>query len=187
MLDDYSKVTTKSSNLAIQIINTLLSNYPNWCEVEHVQLLLGTCAVESNLGYYRKQTNGPARGIFQIEPTTAVDLIDRVVFVKYKKLYSHITTECPFYSKENISTKKQLIGDLLITDDKLSILLARIKYLGDKRATPKDLVGIAETWKRVYNTYKGKGTINKYIEKYNRYVGDFDQMNKYIADFILDS
>ena len=36
---------------------------------EVVELLMGTCAQESTMGKYRKQLgNGPALGIFQMEP-----------------------------------------------------------------------------------------------------------------------
>jgi hypothetical protein len=39
------------------------------------ELLMATCANESNLGQYRTQSgNGPARGIFQVEGNTFNDL-----------------------------------------------------------------------------------------------------------------
>ena len=47
-----------------------------------VNLLVGTACVESNCGEYIKQINGPACGIFQIEPNTAKDIQEN--YIKYK-------------------------------------------------------------------------------------------------------
>ena len=48
--------------------------------VEAVYLLLGTCAVESNFGTYLKQKNGPALGVFQIEPSTLIDIWENYLY-----------------------------------------------------------------------------------------------------------
>ena len=38
-------------------------------------LLLSTAAIESKCGYYIKQINGPALGIWQMEPATHTDIM----------------------------------------------------------------------------------------------------------------
>ena len=51
------------------------------------------------------------------------------------------------------------------------ILMARIYYLRYKYPLPAsdDVEGLAEYWKRLYNTRFGKGTVKKAIEKYKEY------------------
>ena len=55
---------------------------------EVVNLLVGTACVESNCGEYIKQINGPACGIFQIEPNTAKDIQEN--YIKYNPYLKHI-------------------------------------------------------------------------------------------------
>lgn len=145
--------------------------------VEEVQLLLGTCATESDFGKYRKQIKGPARGIFQIEPFTGCDLIDRVLkSSKYKHVYDWVLSCMLHYTPGN----KTILGNCLTHNDELSIILCRTKYLTDKKPIPQTLEGIAKTWKRVYNTHLGKGKVDDFIIKYNKYVGNFNYMNEFI-------
>lgn len=50
--------------------------------------------------------------------------------------------------------------------------MCRIHYLRDKATLPDagDLAGQAATWKRVYNTALGHGTVAAYIRNYNKLV-----------------
>ena len=48
-------------------------------------LLIGTCDIESNLGTYLYQINGPALGIYQMEPATHDDII--LNYLKYNPIY----------------------------------------------------------------------------------------------------
>ena len=54
---------------AIREVLTYLGKHSDSAE----ELLMLTCAVESQLGTYLKQIKGPARGIFQMEPATERD------------------------------------------------------------------------------------------------------------------
>ena len=49
-------------------------DYLNLNSLSAVNLLLGTAAQESRLGEYIEQVNGPALGIFQMEPKTEIDI-----------------------------------------------------------------------------------------------------------------
>jgi hypothetical protein len=58
-----------------QLIKTVLINFdPFLASLNAIQLLMGTAAQESHLGTYLKQINGPALGVFQMEPNTEIDI-----------------------------------------------------------------------------------------------------------------
>ena len=63
--------TVKKEQLAqtIEAVHERLSIVPKG-SADHVALLMETSAVESSRGYIVRQVGGPARGIFQMEPTT---------------------------------------------------------------------------------------------------------------------
>lgn len=118
------------------------------------QLLLGTALVESRLKYL-KQINGPALGIWQMEPDTHADMYRN--FLDYKpELRTLVWTFG--------SDAQDLIGNL-----PYACAMARLKYYRDPKPIPKDLTGQAEYWKRVYNTEGGAGTVEKYLLRWNRY------------------
>lgn len=126
-----------------------------------VNLLLGTCAQESHLGTYRRQLGGgPALGIFQMEPATFRDICN--CFLRYKP---------------DLQDKIRLAADVdffdpadLVNNDRLAVCFARIHYLRVKEAIPEDLTGWAGYWKRHYNTVKGKGTEEEFIQNFKRFV-----------------
>lgn len=128
--------------------------------VDAAELLMGTAAVESKLGYYIKQVGGPARGIFQMEPDTEKDIWENFLFFKqglqdkmYKLGYMHPNPE------------------LLVYDLRYQILMARLHYRRVPHALPTSTVGQARYWKVHYNTVAGKGTVEKYMDAYDYYVG----------------
>ena len=41
----------------------------------------------------------------------------------------------------------------------------------EKLPNSYDIEGLAKYWKKYYNTEGGKGTVEKFIEKYEKYVG----------------
>ena len=144
------------------IEDTLLSFSPPLAKNNAVNLLLGTAAVESNFGTYVRQIKGPAVSVFQIEPFTERDMWENYIVHKQdiknqlSRIY-HATGPDP---------------ERLVTDLGLAIVMARLYYLRKPSMLPQadDLIGLAEYWKREYNTYKGKGTVEKFIEKWRQYV-----------------
>ena len=58
-------------------------------------LLIGTCRIESNLGTYLYQVNGPALGMYQMEPATEYDLIKN--YIRYNIDYHKVMMEFPRY------------------------------------------------------------------------------------------
>jgi len=125
-----------------------------------VELLLLTAAVESNLGEFIEQKGGgPARGIFQMEKNTEDDIWKS--YLKYKEYLALVVTDymCNFDDEMRWNLAYQ-------------ILMCRVHYLRVKEAIPKadDIDGLANYWKKYYNSYLGKGDVSKAIYKYNKYV-----------------
>jgi len=54
----------------------------NYNSIEARFLLLCTAAIESDCGYYIKQVNGPALGIWQMEPKTHLDIFENCDAIK---------------------------------------------------------------------------------------------------------
>lgn len=125
-----------------------------------IELLCLTAAVESNCGRYLKQLSGPAKGIFQIEPNTWYDLYNRYV-LRNKELH-YAVDDFDTYTTSDIT----MLGNL-----PLQIIMARLIYYQHPEPLPEanDIEGLAKYWKKYYNTYKGKGTIEKAIIKYLTY------------------
>ncbi|MCK5613163.1 hypothetical protein KAR91_65420 [Candidatus Pacearchaeota archaeon] len=125
------------------------------------ELLMLTAAQESHLGHYIKQVgNGPARGIFQMEPSTEKDIWEN--FLKYKPdLSRRIVALMGEADWENL----QLTGNLLY-----QIAMARIHYYRRPEALPYrgNIISMAQYWKAHYNTHLGKGTIAEAIKNYKR-------------------
>lgn len=135
------------------LIKKTLEIYPILNNQSAVNLLLGTCAVESNFGKYLRQLNGgPALGIFQIEETTFNDLVDRFA--------------------EKFTDLKSIKFAELEWNLKASILVCRIKYYSIPKGLPNenDVTELARYWKKYYNTEKGSGKIEDFISKYHEFV-----------------
>lgn len=119
-------------------------------------LLLGTCAIESAFGRYRRQLgHGPALGIYQMEPSTF-----RWLRTKYGKRYPAIS-EYSFADQQS--------------EDDQATVMARLRYLSipDPLPASDDLEGQATYWRKWYNGNSPRGrTARDYIEAYHLYVGD---------------
>ncbi len=125
-------------------------------------LLLGTAVHESCCGHYIKQIQGPALGVYQIEPNTHQDVWTN--FINYRTtLRTKIIELYP-----NLSTS--INDDILVYDLRYATIIARLIYIRAKGALPNhdDLNGQAQYWKQHYNTKKGKGTVSAYISSFNR-------------------
>tara|TARA_R100001163_G_C5054938_1_gene191450 strand:+ start:1063 stop:1542 length:480 start_codon:yes stop_codon:yes gene_type:complete len=119
-----------------------------------VHLLSMTAALESDLGFHLKQVNGPALGIYQMEPDTHDDVWDSVLAFNANKLNRVMGSGCAF------SEAKRMIYDL-----KYATIMARVLYSRFKEVIPdlyetKDMINYyLEYWKpnkRVMNYEKAK-------------------------------
>ena len=123
-----------------------------------VELLMLTAAVESNLGTYIKQVKGPALGVFQMEPNTHEDIWDN--YIDYHKGLGERVHNG--WGGASVDLQYNL---------KYAIIMARVHYLRvperlPKATSPEEL---GKYWKKYYNTHLGRGTVEKAVEKYNKY------------------
>ena len=128
-------------------------------------LLLGTAVQESGLQYLRQFNDGPARGLYQIEPATHDDITDR--YLANKSLRSDI--------RKRLNTLLAPVPsriDQLATNLAYATAIARLRYWMDPAPLPEpdDVDGLAAYWKRVYNTPKGRGRVAEFAATYRRYV-----------------
>jgi hypothetical protein len=153
MRKEGGSVSIKSEHLRKYVIRPALSPHGLW-STEAEELLMLTAAQESKLGYYLKQLgDGPGMGPWQMEADTFNWLRDGASFAFKNPLKGRHDSE-------------------LIYDLRLGALAARLRYLVDPSPLPTedDVEGLAKYWKRVYNTYKGKGKWEEAVQAYQYYV-----------------
>lgn len=122
---------------------------------EIVDMIVETACVESECGKYIQQINGPACGIFQIEPNTAKDIINN--YTNYRPLYKNLLNN---YYIKSLTLEQNLCYNLAY-----QIIICRMFYLRIKEAIPSTVEERAKYWKKYYNTLLGKGTVELYINK----------------------
>lgn len=118
------------------------------------ELLMMTAATESHLGYWIRQVGGIALGDFQMEPATFHDC-NR--YLKLRPLDGFTPHDDP---------------EILMYDRAAATIYARVKYLMDPDPIPpaNDLPGLAAYYKRIYNSHIGKGSVEKALADYAKYV-----------------
>jgi len=124
-------------------------------------LLLGTSAAETDMGLYLKQIEGPARGLYQMEPATEKDTWQTYLSVKPEiaaKVSRWMIPGMPF---------SQMLGNLYY-----ATAMARVHYWRFPEPLPEhdDIEGLARYHKKYYNTRAGKGTVEDFMVKYKTYV-----------------
>jgi hypothetical protein len=129
---------------------------------EAAQLLLATAAQESSLGEYLVQLGeGPALGIFQMEPNTHDDIYDNYLFYRPELRDS---VEAFLFGGQ--PPEFNLVSNLAYMT-----AMARIHYLRVPEALPAlgDIAGMARYWKKFYNTSEGKGTEEEFKHNFHRF------------------
>lgn len=127
-----------------------------------VQLLVGTATQESGLGRYLGQLgNGPARGVFQIEPATHRDVWRN--FLKYRAGLAGKVGALDSGAQTPGGESLSLIGNL-----HYQAAIARVIYLRAPEPLPRpgDVDGMARLWKLRYNTPAGRGTEAEFIRNF---------------------
>lgn len=120
------------------------------------KLLLATAIVESGLRYIDQTTPGPgpAYGFFQMEKATHDDLWKN--YIDYDKDLSSKINEilAPLPDKH-----LQLRSNLYYAS-----IMCRVHYRRKKDPLPNDnIIEIGKYWKKHYNTYLGKGSVEKFV------------------------
>jgi hypothetical protein len=130
---------------------------------EAEELLVFTCAAESNGGTYLQQVKGPALGIYQMEPKTYTD-----IWTNFIRARSQLATLMGIhYGCTRIPEVERLIYDL-----HFATAMTRIHYLRIKGNLPgaKDVEGLWEYYKKHYNTEKGKAKKEDCIKRYETFI-----------------
>lgn len=124
-----------------------------------IQAMIGLCCVETNLGRY-PDAHPDKWGV-------GLTQFDQIGFDDVKARTRN---------KDKIKLKNEFGYDLkeleladLADDPVLAICMARLKYKLIPSEIPADKLGQAKYWKRHYNTEAGKGTVEKYLEKWELY------------------
>lgn len=118
-------------------------------------LLLATAAIESKCGYYIKQVNGPALGIWQMEPNTHKD-----IWLNCDVLATEFQDVIEFM----VLKKRTTPLDDLILSPMYACAMARLKYSMDPESLPdyKNIRQVYDYYKRIYNTPSGASTYEKF-------------------------
>ena len=129
---------------------------------EAENLILGTALAETALremeqGWGKKQ--GTALGFFQMEPNTHDDIWKN--YLAYRpEIINKIQTVCNVWGERT--------EGLLIWNLRYACAMARIKYYPIPHYIPDSVKGQAEYWKKWYNTNLGAGTVQHYLDAWER-------------------
>ena len=142
--------------IILPVLERLEPAFPGAKNPAAVNLLLGTAFHESLGGTYIKQIQGPALGIYQMEPATHDSLWDN--YINYGE---HRVSAIHGFTRHG--NHGQLIYDL-----NYATAMARIAYYSESFpwCAPDDVMGLGEIWKEYYNTPLGAGTIEQFMEHY---------------------
>lgn len=125
------------------------------------ELLIFTACAESFCGKYIHQVDGPALGIFQMEPATHDDIYKN--FLNYK-----FDLKQKVYLLSQTATAQEMIWNL-----RYAAAMCRLHYYRDPEPIPSksETKKMAAYWKRVYNTAWGKGDEQIAAEIYCSLIG----------------
>ena len=151
-------------------LRTLITEFLETIELyskDALELLMLTAAQETYCGTYIKQLGGgPALGIFQMEPNTHEDIWEN--YLCYNPSIFNKILKLSMQKEFSINNAKyfDMIGNI-----PYQIGMARIYYLRKKEELPDagDVLAMAEYYKKYWNTYKGKATVQEAIDNYIKY------------------
>jgi hypothetical protein len=124
-------------------------------------LVLGTALHESNARYIR-QIDGPAMGIYQMEPATHYDIHKN--FLAYNTPLKIRVNNLAGYFSGELPDPGELIGNLYY-----ATAMCRAHYRRLKAPLPtNEPFSLAQYWKEFYNTRYGKGTVDQALPHFTR-------------------
>ena len=161
------------------VIRPTLKDIQHWSPAAE-NLLLGTALAESELTALHQEPDGPAKGFYQMETLTHLDLWRSWLMFRpaaAMPLLAEITGAPP------ADAMRQAVGegwkpphDLLVTNLRYATMAARLQYWRRPEALPEadDIEGLARYWKAWWNTLAGKGTPAKFVALYRKYGETYD-------------
>lgn len=162
--------------VVVPTLQSMEEAFPGAANPAAANLIVGIAAHESTIGgvTYLKQQNGPALGIYQIEPLTHLDLW--ASYLNYHEDKAEMLLE--FVPDDGIEYSGSADIPVFWVDD--NRLITSLDYqTGIARAIiyrasfgawpdPDDVEGLAKIWKSHWNTHLGAGTVEQYIEHFPR-------------------
>lgn len=126
------------------------------------QLLIGTALTESGLRFLTQGRGGPARGLYQIEPSTAHDLYDN--WLVFRPAWTA--------KLDRLIVPGQKISEQLVSNLTYATAVARLIYYRRPEPLPMagDIQGLARYWKAHYNTSEGAGREVDFVKKAGRVI-----------------
>ncbi len=149
------------------VVRPVLEKLGHWSQ-EAENLLVMIMSWESKGGTYLKQEEGPALGIYMMEPATHSDLWQRWILHETKIFLYNMATASDLDPDTFIRfhNPEFMIGNL-----KYATAMARIFFLRIKEPIPLGLHPLAAYAKKYWNTEKGKATPDDYYQAYCRFEG----------------
>src|SRR6266566_1626681 len=124
-------MSMKSDQLRFYIVRPALSLLGPALSTRFAEdLLIATCAQESRLGEYVHQVNGPALGIFQIEPASLTDLW---FWIQHRRP----RWDFAFFAI-GIDPHKPIERDAILYNLRFAAMIARLFYYRVPMALPVD-------------------------------------------------
>lgn len=125
------------------------------------ELVLGTALQESRLIYIKQLGNGPAMGVFQMEPATHDDIWNNYLAYQDELRADVMTLAAP--NGGDHPSANEMIGNLWY-----ACAMCRVHYrrVADPLPQAGDVPGMASYWKEHYNTHLGAGTEEEYEENW---------------------
>lgn len=127
-----------------------------------VELLVGTALAESHLRELRQLPDGPALGLYQIEPATHKDLWDN--FLAFRPELADVVRRLTEIDSPDCHQH-------LVTRLDYATVVARLIYWRAPEPMPAagDVDGLARYWKAHFNTARGAGDPREWAERYRRH------------------
>lgn len=145
------------AHLRDRVVRPTLEHLGLW-SLAAEQLVMGTAAQESNLRHLVQVGGGPALGLWQMEPATYED-----IWANYLRFQPDLRAKL-----SQLVAGWPLGARQLASNHVYAAALCRVHYKRVRVRLPEagDVRGMAEYWKRWYNTSQGKGTPEEFVHNW---------------------
>jgi hypothetical protein len=143
-------------------IHTTLQTIGLWSQSAE-DLILGIGAHESHYQFVQQLGGGPALGYWQMEPATHDDCWSNYLYYR-----------APLAAKiEALLQGAPISASAMVANLPYAIGMARIRLLRAPEPFPiaGDIEGYAAYWKQWWNTPQGAGTIQEFLDNWQRFIG----------------
>ena len=122
-------------------------------------LVMGTASQESNLRHLRQHDEGPALGLWQMEPVTHDDIW--ATWLEYRPTIA--VNVLLAIDAQNPPQAERLVWDL-----RYAAIMCRLRYRRVRDPLPHfdDVWALAQYWKDHYNTVHGRGQVHEFVNNY---------------------